>query len=485
MDEKASGKPEIKESDIIISVDLVDAARKQLDFLNTVNKHPNLYSPTFIQNAIYRYEKFWLPLAAANKGKELAAPLDIHWIWHCHMLAPYYYEKDCMRLLSGVVVDHKLMSERVRRAALERAKVLWEEKYKQEPFDVNIDAEPGVCNGFHEPYKSQCGYDLEAAVGRQKMFFYQVSLPHYRDIQFLKTSISRYKKYLILKKLNADTFLVPCYDFDLVWHSHQLHPFLYKKDTTAILGRMFNHDDSVNERSPDSKLVRSDKETRVLWFDTFGTEFALNGCMFRGEPPEGKLGTVSTEQIFSIASKMAEVVINKVSLQNLAQNEQKFSLKVALCGRELGPTILKLKGPQRSWEGNGKGVARFTFDTGQYTSLQFELVDKKGFLCFTNKQSFGGHKFPFLPVVETTPSDGKMIEQTLPLLEESVNSKNLNLAFSAFVRPPQKGPCMLSLQAGTFQTYTMPENIEQLWGPIPLPRLPDGVPNTCIVASHK
>ena len=41
------------------------------------------------------------------------------------------------------------------------------------------------------------------------------------------------------------------------------------------------------------------------------------------------------------------------------------------------------------------------------------------------------------------------------------------------------------LQQEGFQTATMPENVEQLWGPVPLPSLPEGVPNTCRVATHK
>ena len=28
--------------------------------------------------------------------------------------------------------------------------------------------------------------------------------------------------YLYLKKKNPKTFLVPCYDMDLIWHSHQV-----------------------------------------------------------------------------------------------------------------------------------------------------------------------------------------------------------------------------------------------------------------------
>lgn len=77
-------------------------------------------------------------------------------------------------------------------------------------------------------------YDLETAILRQKMFYYQVSLPHYRDPGFLREAVTRYKRYLHLKSLNSDVFLVPCYDFDLVWHAHQLHPLIYKVKVTLL-----------------------------------------------------------------------------------------------------------------------------------------------------------------------------------------------------------------------------------------------------------
>ena len=97
----------------------------------------------------------------------------------------------------------------------------------------------------------------------------QVSLPHYRHKQFLKNAVNRYKKFLHLKRVESDAFLVPCYDFDLVWHAHQLHPVTYNADTSRILGRMFNHDDTVNDRTPGSKLSDSDAKTRQLWKDNY------------------------------------------------------------------------------------------------------------------------------------------------------------------------------------------------------------------------
>ena len=48
------------------------------------------------------------------------------------------------------------------------------------------------------------------------MNFTQVSLDHYRDPDFLEDALRRYRMYLFLKRLHTQTFLVPCYDIDLV-----------------------------------------------------------------------------------------------------------------------------------------------------------------------------------------------------------------------------------------------------------------------------
>ena len=134
----------------------------------------------------------------------------------------------------------------------------------------------------------------------------------------------RYAMYLHLKSKHPDTFLVPCYDFDLVWHAHQLDPVTYAADTKAVLGKLMPHDDSVNDRSegertppsvalgtpahhsctrtatpstpttltaptvprPGSKLSNAAATTRRLWSAAFPAQaFDQPGCMFRGPPP--------------------------------------------------------------------------------------------------------------------------------------------------------------------------------------------------------
>ena len=50
---------------------------------------------------------------------------------------------------------------------------------------------------------------------------------------------------------------------------------------------------------------------------------------------------------------------------------------------------------------------------------------------------------------------------------------------------PDSQHIVLTLQPGQFLDCIMPENIEQLWGPVLLPRLPAGTDNKCIAATHR
>ena len=51
-----------------------------------------------------RYETYWLQLAAKHPSECLAAPLDVAWIWHSHLLAPLSHRRDCLSNV-GVVVN--------------------------------------------------------------------------------------------------------------------------------------------------------------------------------------------------------------------------------------------------------------------------------------------------------------------------------------------------------------------------------------------
>jgi len=121
----------------------------------------------------------------------------------------------------------------------------------------------------------------------------------------------------------------------------------YKHDTEALLGRLFNHDDTLDDRAAGSPQQDAWARTRLLWRDAYQEPFALAGAMYRGDRPHARL-----------------------------------------------------------------------------------VADPR-------PVDAPGHQF------------------------------------------------VLRLDAAQFQSCTMPEHVEQLWGPIPLPKLPEGTDNACLAATHK
>ena len=280
---------------------LKEAALLELDFLSYIDQNRHLhYNGEFVSYSIQRYEKYWLPLVAQvsttpEDDLKLAPPMDIYWVWHVHMLSPTKYIKDCQRI-TGRVIGHALAPAQDLKRRQEWTMAKWQGIYPNIPFSVgleDIQAHPV------DILDSEIEYDIKSAALRQGSFYYQVSLDHFRNPKFLVDALTRYKMFLYLKQFYPDQFLVPCYDNDLIWHTHQVSTLHYAKDTIGILGKILPHDDSVNERSKGSKLNTSSEETSKLWMETFGVPFGRPGCMFRGDPPFTRLGSISKPMLDS------------------------------------------------------------------------------------------------------------------------------------------------------------------------------------------
>ena len=96
----------------------------------------------------------------------------------------------------------------------------------------------------------------------------------------------RYKGFLHLAaKSKGKLFLVPTYDIDLMWHTHQLDPLAYRTDTLHLLGKVLDHDDTDIERHEGSKLSNCFHETKQLWEETYSIPYEKAGAMYRGEAP--------------------------------------------------------------------------------------------------------------------------------------------------------------------------------------------------------
>ena len=113
--------PKVGAAMVAGSFDLLKSAVHELDFLQYIDSHPELYyHENFVSYAIIRYEKYWMPLLAKVSEKmaddlRYVAPMDVHWVWHVHMLAPVQYNKDCTatvdRMLGHEPMPLELMSQ--------------------------------------------------------------------------------------------------------------------------------------------------------------------------------------------------------------------------------------------------------------------------------------------------------------------------------------------------------------------------------------
>ena len=81
----------------------------ELDFLQLIDQNRHLYyDENFVKYSIIRYEKYWMPFLAEFSSQmeedlKFAPPLDIHWVWHVHMLCPVQYNKDCTATIGNLI----------------------------------------------------------------------------------------------------------------------------------------------------------------------------------------------------------------------------------------------------------------------------------------------------------------------------------------------------------------------------------------------
>ena len=117
----------------------------------------------------------------------------------------------------------------------------------------------------------------------------QVSQPHMNETRYIRGAVARYKGFLHLIKRNKEqgiqSFVVPTYDIDLIWHTHQLHPASYTEDLFKYMGRILEHDDTDSDRSKGQKLDVGFTGTNRTFEDLFGRRYWRAGAMYKGVAP--------------------------------------------------------------------------------------------------------------------------------------------------------------------------------------------------------
>ncbi len=309
---------EISLNQIQFSIDLVDKALNQLEFLEAVDKLKPILRGEILKKSVYRYEKLWLKFLI--KHPNLIPPLDVLWIWHCHMLNPIQYFNDMMSLFDRLL-DHTNLSMKEIINGQENTKLIWQSELNCSYDFLDLNS----VDDQYQNYKTSLKYDLYEASSRQFEFYYQVSLPHYKSQQYLQLALDRYKKFLYLKKKHPLLFIVPCYSIDLIWHTHQLNPHAYSIDTIELIGGILEHDDSVVDRSAGEKLDVSSRETMELWKELYNEKFFLSGSTFRGVRPTDEF---YSDFEYKSEYRLANFKLKEISMKS--KNQENITLKITI-----------------------------------------------------------------------------------------------------------------------------------------------------------
>lgn len=307
MDREQAARWAAAQEGVPVGADLVAAALRQLGFLAAVDRRRWLYEGPLLDRAIRRYKACWLPLLAKHTKTAvvdgpLVVPLDCEWIWHCHRLNPVQYIRDCKKVYGRILNNDNVESSTRTKSTVQSEKV-WKELYPEEPFQLEFTSSSDTAMDVNPEAADDITYDLVSAVKRQSSFYYQVGTPTMHDPRFLEEALARYKGFLYLIKINQEKgmqrFCVPTYDVDLMWHTHQLQPVIYRNDMVKLLGKVLEHDDTDADRSEGKKLDVGFTGTTEQFESTFGVRYWKAGCMYRGNTPSP---VTSTPQMFSTAA---------------------------------------------------------------------------------------------------------------------------------------------------------------------------------------
>ena len=151
---------------------------------------------------------------------------------------------------------------------------------------------------------------------REAAFYYQVSLPHYKDPDFLEDAFARYREFLYLKTLFPEESLCPAHDMQLMWHTHQAHPLEYAADTMAIYGRILECN-NLNASDEDSETPSDPAElTASKWSETYMSPYQKEGAMDRGNAPFQDMAAISDAylQMLNKGPQIIEFSIKKLTL---------------------------------------------------------------------------------------------------------------------------------------------------------------------------
>ncbi|CAM8969112.1 unnamed protein product [Rhodiola kirilowii] len=252
-----------------ISVDLVSAARKNIQLMRAVYESQWLRSRSALLEAVRRYEELWLPLISEfTAAPMILPPFDIEWVWFCHTLDPIGYRRYCELRFSKLIGKSAIFDEENEEYALMRCREIWSRMYPAEPLENQFDS----LENSKDPIS--LNEDLVRAVLQHTELYSRFFEPYRCELVYLIAAKQRYKRFLHLLQGGAGACLslVPASDISLMLLSHQSYPTAYARDGKEFesgLGKMVGI-----WMLPKPAEV---KETKMLWDKAYNQPYEKAG----------------------------------------------------------------------------------------------------------------------------------------------------------------------------------------------------------------
>jgi hypothetical protein len=454
---------------VIINVDLLVSASHFLDRLSDVWRQfvdlaaestNDAEADRRLRQSIYRYERLWLPLWAEWRSNssgpstppsilppaEIEPPADIGWVWHLHQLRPKHYADFCQQRY-GRVLPHRTRPARgqdINRAA-ELTATMWRERYPGVPFDTPTAADAGNANAAPDPRLAE----LIIGVARLEVdFVYQVALPHFRDQNFLYTSVERYRKWLLLRQHRPDDarHLQLPIDIQLIACAHALHPLEYATDmnrlfpasSAALLNPMF--DDNASDLIHQPNVTES---SNAIWRSFYRTEklfIAGTGCRGRlavvGNLSNPLVAFHGDHQLSSSrrALESCDISFKAVAVEELWSRSKRVVVEAQLLGENSLPVgnIFRISGAvgaTLTGDPSPSPLGVTHFDALRNRGIELVVYGRRGFACLARNRKVATKQFNPLQMVTAGPVAGTIMVTNAALPKVTYTDPKITISF--------------------------------------------------------
>jgi hypothetical protein len=269
-----------------------------------------------------------------------------------------------------------------------------------------------------------------------------------------------------------------------------IRPQEYSQDIMAVFNTLsdLNHR-SLSSSSSIPESPRPHQPTQEEESNMFPMIIKVPGSMFRGDPPIRKLFNIKYDDIYVFSHKGCDLGIKKIRIENLSYKNIAVIIGIARWSSlEISNHEFKSSGnPPFEWEAFRKDedLACLEWKTEGYEQFYISAYRRK-FHKGKRSKALVGCLFD-KQLIECIENADPNEDRVTKNFAKTVAGHNCEARFvvSAQIRDIKRLCAEFSLRRGDFEKRFLPENIQEIWGPLMLQKLPLDVMNQCAFALHR